>query len=77
MVPPPAFRDRGNATLEAGGPGSVLVRGPAQQRFATAIARAQLEAVNFALVALEAEGDQTAVALASLSSYPSGDAVRD
>eukprot|EP00974_Lingulodinium_polyedra_P092504 8961859-Lingulodinium_polyedra.AAC.1 len=26
MVPPPAFRGRGYATLEAGGPGSVLVR---------------------------------------------------
>eukprot|EP00974_Lingulodinium_polyedra_P016116 1563193-Lingulodinium_polyedra.AAC.1 len=51
--PPPTFPHRGYAEVTAGGPGSVLVRGPAQQRFATAIARAQQGAVNFAFAALE------------------------
>eukprot|EP00974_Lingulodinium_polyedra_P007759 738543-Lingulodinium_polyedra.AAC.1 len=48
LAPPPTFRERGHAGVTEAGPGSVLVQGPAPERFASAIARAQQEAVNFA-----------------------------
>eukprot|EP00974_Lingulodinium_polyedra_P073258 7092249-Lingulodinium_polyedra.AAC.1 len=53
------------------------MRGAAQERSATAIARAQQEAVTFAVAALDASRQQLAANMDSLASYPSGDAVHD
>eukprot|EP00974_Lingulodinium_polyedra_P095359 9240919-Lingulodinium_polyedra.AAC.1 len=44
LAPLFSFRERGYAGVAEFGPGSVLVHGPAQERFASAIARAQQEA---------------------------------
>eukprot|EP00974_Lingulodinium_polyedra_P005405 508878-Lingulodinium_polyedra.AAC.1 len=59
----PHFKEPGFADHHGQAPGSVLARGPAQERLVRAISAAQDAAVMFACQAVDADSDQSARAL--------------